>query len=93
MAAAVNKRTTESKYVSVFADSRPDVDVTFRDVLLQRPTNHYLVGVDSMSLCSSQMSMIEPLTGDQEALIRIRRKVAPVAGVAVMLEIQCFSNF
>ena len=86
MAAAVNKRTTESKYVSVFADSRPDVDVTFRDVLLQRPTNHYLVGVDSMSLCSSQMSMIEPLTGDQEALIRIRRKVAPVAGVAVTLE-------
>ena len=85
MAASVNKRTTESKYVSVFADARPDVDVTFRDVLLQRPTNHYLVGVDNMSLCSSQMSMIEPQIGDQEALIRICRKPAPVAGLEVTL--------
>lgn len=78
MTAAVNKRTTETKYVSIFADARPDVDVTFRDVLLQRPTDHYLVGVDTFTLCSSQMSMIEPLTGDHEMLIRICRKVAPV---------------
>ena len=34
--AAAKKRTSESKYVSLFADSRPDVDVTFRDPLLVR---------------------------------------------------------
>ena len=71
MTASLNKRTTESKYVTCFADSRPDVDITFRDVLLSRPTDHYLVGVDNFSMVSTGLSMIEPLTGDQQALIRI----------------------
>ena len=69
--ANVNKRTTETKFVTCFADARPDVDVTFRDVLLSRPTDHYLVGVDNFSMVSTGLSMIEPLTGDQQALIRI----------------------
>ena len=72
--AAINKRTTESKFVTVFADARADVDVTFGDVLLTRPTNHYLVGVDNMTLCSSNLSMVEPRTGDQKPLLRIVRK-------------------
>ena len=71
--AAVNKRTTESKYVSCFADSRPDVDITFRDVLLSRPTDHYLVGVDNFSLTSTSLSMLEPSEGDYEPLMRIVR--------------------
>ena len=49
MAAAVKKKT-ETKYVSCFADSEPDVDITFRDVLLSRPADHYLVGIDNFSL-------------------------------------------
>ena len=53
MTAAVNKRTTESKYVSCFADHQPDVDITFRDVLLSRPTDHYLVGVDNLSVTNT----------------------------------------
>ena len=71
--ASVNKRTTESKYVSCFADSTPDVDITFRDVLLSRPTNHYLVGVDNFTLTSTSLSMLEPSTGDYEPLLRIVR--------------------
>ena len=71
--ASVNKRTTESKYVSCFTDSRPDVDITFRDVLLSRPTDHYLVGVDNFSLTSTSLSMIEPSTGDYQPVIRIVR--------------------
>ena len=70
-AASVNKRTTETKYVSCFADARPDVDITFRDVLLSRPTDHYLVGVDNFTMTSTGLSMIEPLSGDYEALIRV----------------------
>ena len=70
---AVNKKSTESKYVSLFADSRPDVDVTFRDVILSRPTDHYLVGVDDFNMTSTNLSMIEPLSGDYEDLIRIVR--------------------
>ena len=58
MSAQVNKRGSESKYVSVFADSRPDVDVTFRDPLLTRPTSHYVVGVDNLTVCSKALSLI-----------------------------------
>ena len=76
-AATVNKRTTETKYVTCFADARPDVDITFRDVLLSRPTDHYLVGVDNFSMTSTGLSMIEPLSGDYEPLIRIVRNRDP----------------
>ena len=68
MSANHNKKT-ESKYVSCFADSRPDLDITFRDVLLRRPTDHYLVGVDNFSLTNSSLSMIEPLPN--KPLIRL----------------------
>ena len=75
MAAAVNKRTTESKYISFFADSRPDVDVTFKDPVLTRPTSDYLVGVDNLTVCSTALSMIEPLSLiNHTDLIRIVRK-------------------
>ena len=71
MATAVHKKQSESKYVSCFADSRPDVDITFRDVLLSRPTDHYLVGVDNFSMTNTSLSMVEPQSGHYEALIRI----------------------
>ena len=75
MSAQVNKRGSESKYVSLFADSRPDVDVTFRDPLLTRPTSHYIVGVDNLTVSSRALSMIEPVMTDNHTdLIRIVRK-------------------
>ena len=73
MSSAQHKKKTESKYVSCFADSRPDVDITFRDVLLSRPTDHYLVGVDNFSLTNTSLSMIEPRAGNFDALIRMVR--------------------
>lgn len=81
MSAQVNKRGSESKYVSVFADSRPDVDVTFRDPLLTRPTSHYVVGVDNLTVSSRALSMIEPvLTANHTDLIRVVRKPQRQAG-------------
>ena len=71
--ASVHKKQSESKYVSCFADSRPDVDITFRDVLLSRPTDHYLVGVDNFSMTNTSLSMIEPQSGHYGAFIRIVR--------------------
>ena len=76
MATAVHKKQTESKYVTLFADSRPDVDVTFRDVLLSRPTDHYLVGVDNFSMTNTSLSMIEPMTKDKEFFLRIVRRLS-----------------
>ena len=81
MSAQVNKRGSESKYVSLFADSRPDVDVTFRDPLLTRPTSHYVVGVDNLTVCSKALSMIEPVvTANHTDLIRVVRKPQYQAG-------------
>ena len=71
--ASIHKKQTESKYVSCFADSRPDVDITFRDVLLRRPTDHYLVGIDNFSMTNTSLSMIEPQSGHYDALIRVVR--------------------
>ena len=81
MSTTVNKRGSESKYVSLFADSRPDVDVTFKDPLLSRPTSHYMVGVDNLTVSSQALSMIEPIiTKNHTDLIRVVRK--PIADAA-----------
>ena len=92
--ASVHKKQSESKYVSCFADSRPDVDITFRDVLLSRPTDHYLVGVDNFSMTNTSLSMIEPQTGHYDALIRIvrnpsdtvKQRIAAVPATAALLD-------
>ena len=77
MATAIHSKKSESKYVTCFADSRPDVDMTFRDVLLSRPTDHYLVGIDNFSMTNTSLSMIEPMTGDHSKLIQIVRRLSP----------------
>ena len=76
MATAIHSKKSESKYVTCFADSRPDVDMTFRDVLLSRPTDHYLVGIDNFSMTNTSLSMIEPMRGDLSTLFRIVRRLA-----------------
>ena len=58
-----------------FCGQPPDVDVTFRDPLLTRPTSHYVVGVDNLTVCSKALSMIEPVTtANHTDLIRVVRK-------------------
>ena len=75
-----NKRTSESKFVSVFADSRPDVDITFKDALLSRPSNHFVVGVDNFGISLGSLPMCDP--ADQVAgfyIIRLGRQRRPTA--------------
>ena len=38
----------ERKYVTVFAQSKADVDVSFRDDLLLKPADRYVVGIDTL---------------------------------------------
>ena len=59
MAAAINKVQTDSRFVSVFADDTPDVDITFMIPFLQRPTDHYLVGVDNLTISLSALGLLE----------------------------------
>ena len=79
---AAQPKAPETKYITLLADARPDVDMTFRDAVLTRPTDHYHVGVDNFTLCSSGFSMIEPRADrNQTVLIQIVRKPAEmVAG-------------
>ena len=72
-----NKRNTESKYVSVFADSRPDVDVTFSQELLNRPADHFVVGVDNLTVSLNSLSLLELEDGD---VLRIGRIAKTAAG-------------
>ena len=57
-----NKRTSESKYVTVMADGAdgsPDVDISFREPLLSRPSDHYMVGVDNLTVNLNHLPMLE----------------------------------
>ena len=44
---------------SVFADNTPDVDITFMIPFLQRPTDHYMVGVDNLTISLSALGLLE----------------------------------
>ena len=59
MAAAINKLKSDSRFVSVFADNTPDVDITFMIPFLQRPTDHYMVGVDNLTISLSALGLLE----------------------------------
>ena len=83
MAVEVNKRDIDTKFITLFADSRPDVDITFKDPVLTKSTNEYLVGVDNMTVCSTALSMIdEVVLNNHTDLIRIVRKPDAITGVA-----------
>ena len=56
--AHVPKLHVESKYVSVFADAKPDVDITFRDDLLAAPAENYMVGIDHLMVNLGAFSMV-----------------------------------
>ena len=83
MAVEVNKRDIDTKFITLFADSRPDVDITFKDPVLTKSTNNYLVGVDNLTVCSTALSMIDEVVSNNHTdLIRIVRKPNVVANVA-----------
>ena len=63
MSAVSNRRNTDSKYVSVFADSQPDVDCSFREEFLERPSNHYQLGVENLTMSLNNMSMFDTESG------------------------------
>ena len=78
MAVEVNKRDIDTKFITLFADSRPDVDITFTSAILDRSTSDYMVGVDNMTVCSTALSMIEPIdaTNHTEVLRVVRKPIA-----------------
>ena len=56
-----NKRTSESKFVTIFGDGSDgshDVDISFREPLLGRPSDHFMVGVDNLTVNLNNLSML-----------------------------------
>ena len=41
------------------ADGTPDVDISFREPLLSRPSDHYMVGVDNLTVNLNHLPMLE----------------------------------
>ena len=63
----------ESKYVSIFSDSKPDSDIAFRDAaegLLKQSADRYVVGVDNLTVSMDGFSMIDQ-TLEPEILLEV----------------------
>ena len=63
----------ESKYVSIFSDSKPDSDISFRDAaegLLRQSADRYVVGVDNLTINMDGFSMIDQ-TSEPEVLLEV----------------------
>ena len=81
--AQVNKRGSDSRFVSVFADSTPDVDITFMVPFLQRPTDHYIVGVDNLTISLSALGLLDDEKDPKNIIMQVLRRQAQ-AGVGVV---------
>ena len=71
-----NKRTSESKFVSICADGgdgSPDVDISFREPLLSRPSNHYMIGVDNLTVNLNHAAMLRTSDGPEDFMFQIGR--------------------
>ena len=74
--AQVNKRGSDSRFVSVFADSTPDVDITFMVPFLQRPTDHYIVGVDNLTISLSALGLLDDEVDPKNIIMQVVRRQA-----------------
>ena len=74
--AQVNKRGSDSRFVSVFADSTPDVDITFMVPFLQRPTDHYIVGVDNLTISLSALGLLDDEVDPKNIIMQVIRRQA-----------------
>ena len=59
------------KFVSAFVSSENNVDMSFRNPILEDSADHYKVGIDELTVNLSNLSMLEYEAGD--VLFRVRR--------------------
>jgi len=81
----VARRPKESKFVSIFSDSEPDSDISFRDAaqgLLKQSAERYMVGVDNLTVSMDGFSMIDQTATPQVIIevLRLQHSATDVAG-------------
>ena len=75
--AQVNKRGSDSRFVS----GTPDVDITFMVPFLQRPTDHYIVGVDNLTISLSALGLLDDEVHPKNIILQVIRRQAQFAGL------------
>ena len=74
----------ESKFVSIFSDSRPDSDISFRDAaqgLLKKSAEKYVVGVDNLTVSMDGLSMLDQGTAQVVLEVLVLKHAAANADV------------
>jgi hypothetical protein len=66
------QRQHNDKYVSAFASGTSEVDMSFRNALLEKSADHFRVGIDELTVNLNNLSMLEPSSTD--VLFRIIRR-------------------
>ena len=68
---APSQKRHSDKYVSSYVSSQSFADMSFSNPVLQESADHFLVGIDELTVNLSHLSMLEHDTND--VLFRIRR--------------------
>ena len=66
------QRTHSDKYVTAFVSGENNVDMSFRNPVLQKSADHFRVGIDELTVNLSALSMLEKESDD--VLFRVIRR-------------------
>ena len=58
------QKTHSDKYVTAFVSGENNVDMSFRNPVLQKSADHFRVGIDELTVNLSALSMLESESGD-----------------------------
>ena len=69
---APSQKDHSDKYVSAFVSGSSQVDMSFRNPVLSKSSDHYKVGIDELTVNLGNLSMLE--YGVDDVLFRILRR-------------------
>ena len=86
------QRNHSDKYVSAYVSSENNVDMSFQNPVLQDSADHFLVGIDDLTVNLSNLSMLEYDSSGSNVLLRIRRLLTEDEGIVDALAFEDFMH-
>ena len=86
------QRNHSDKYVSAYVSSENNVDMSFQNPILQDSADHFLVGIDDLTVNLSNLSMLEYDASGSNVLLRVRRLLTEDEGIVNGLEFEDFMH-